>query len=167
MNYRGRKIKELGVEQYLQRNAEYAKKYRSEHQEMMQNLYNKQKMDPIHKYNYYKYRALKAEIQFELSFEQCFKIFNSDCFYCGEKPNSETLNGIDRMINSEDYLENNCVSCCQMCNYIKNCLDTEIFINRIKHILTHLKIINGNAYPLLFANHKGSSYNSYKKKSRR
>ena len=51
------------------------------------------------------------------------------------------------------YIKENCVSCCEMCNYMKGTLTPDVFLKRIEHILTHQGYINGKLYPEYFANH--------------
>lgn len=166
MNYRFRKIKELGVKEYWRRNTVNAKKYRAEHPEKIKQMQKRQKLNPNYRYKYYERTALEKGIEFGLTIEQCAEFFKSVCFYCGEEPNDETLNGIDRMISSADYTKENCVPCCQICNYIKNCLDPYTFIKRAEHILTNLEIIEGKMDDSLFVNHKRrKTYNGYKSRA--
>lgn len=121
----------------------------------------KLKIDPCYKYNQYIKGAMYRGIPFQLTFDECNKMFISACFYCNDKPTNTSLNGIDRRNSFNGYNINNCVACCMMCNYIKNCLDHITFIKRCEHILTNLKIINGTMDASLFADHYSSSYNHY------
>lgn len=88
---------------------------------------------------------------FVLSLEDVRKLTSSDCFYCGSPPSQESkhrmrdgkvsarppyvYNGIDRVNNSLGYTPENCVSCCKICNYMKQELSQQEFINHIKEIL--------------------------------
>ena len=98
--------------------------------------------------NDYKQRAKKKGLKFELSIEDCEKIFKGDCGYCGIAPykiknqyidvNGKTkyvskntrldlnaasylYNGIDRVNNNLGYLieQGQCVPCCEICNRAK------------------------------------------------
>jgi len=51
--------------------------------------------------------------------EYTIKILKGNCLYCNEK-NPHSINGIDRLDSDEPYSLNNCVSCCTICNHIKN-----------------------------------------------
>jgi len=52
-----------------------------------------------------------------------------------------------------------------MCNMMKGCLSPMIFVHRAEHILTYLKIVQGNFYPKEFSDAKGCSYSQYKNRS--
>lgn len=98
----------------------------------------------------YKNGAKERKIGFFLSKEK-FKVLVDDvCYYCGTKP--QTLiqhpcaisgylyNGIDRVNSNKDYTEDNCVTCCKVCNYMKHELAQEDFYFHIRKILNHVKI---------------------------
>jgi hypothetical protein len=155
------KIDTLGMDEYLKRNAEYAKKYRAEHEEFMKKLYAKQKIDPVYKFNCYRYRANKKSIEFNLSQDECEKLFTSDCYYCGIEIDELSLNGIDRINSDDGYKIDNCVSCCKICNFMKGCYDVDVFIGICSHILTYNKLVDGKLNYKLFSNINGTSYNTY------
>jgi len=93
----------------------------------------------------YKIRAKGKGLSFELSREECHKLFKGNCYYCGSPPentinsyltqsgdfvhNKHILgdpklstyiyNGIDRSDNKMGYYIENCNSCCSICNYGK------------------------------------------------
>jgi len=81
-------------------------------------------------YHRYMENAKKRNVEFKLSKEAAVFLFERDCYYCGEAPKGliftknckegYTYNGIDRVDNSKDYVENNCVSCCKICNFWKS-----------------------------------------------
>lgn len=64
-----------------------------------------------------------------LTKEQWEELSTSNCYYCGKKPATITKatgsgaiferNGIDRVSNDIGYVPDNCVPCCQQCNYAK------------------------------------------------
>lgn len=88
------------------------------------------------------YEAFK--FKWNLSFEECLKIFSSKCNYCGIEPNKKinvyltkqgkyrtsnieradkawvVYNGIDRVDNEKGYIKTNVVSCCYRCNLAKH-----------------------------------------------
>jgi hypothetical protein len=106
-------------------------------------------------------------IDISLSKEECIDFFKKECFYCGLIPDNEHPNGIDRLNSSKGYTKSNCVSACRICNYMKRCMSPLVFIERIKHIMSYLKIVdeeyeNYDCFPDYKSNHK---YNSYKKES--
>ena len=67
-----------------------------------------------------------------------FKILSLKCFYC-DCTNSNQLN-IDRKENIIHYIQNNCLSCCTICNMMKNELHFDYFKLHIDKILNHQKI---------------------------
>ncbi|CAH6421635.1 Hypothetical protein KVN_LOCUS385 [uncultured virus] len=167
INARTKKINELGIDEYLKKNADYAKQYRSKNPEYVQKTKENKKVNIEVKYNYYKHRSEDHGIIWELTFDDSKKYFLGKCYYCGDMAcEGVLLNGIDRKNNYLGYTIDNCTCCCTFCNMIKSDLfDDKQFINICEHILTNLKLINGNLYPNNFKNYKSSDYNSYKTRS--
>jgi hypothetical protein len=95
----------------------------------------------IIKQNYIK-NAKKKHIKWNLHIDKAVKLIKEKCFYCNLMTDGKPFSGIDRVFSDLYYEENNCVSCCSMCNFMKGCLDPDIFIERCEHILTYQKIIN-------------------------
>ena len=96
-------------------------------------------------YIQYKQNAKKRDYKFELTKDQFREITKQNCIYCGVMPAQSTLNsknsngpyiynGVDRLDNLKGYIEDNCVPCCKYCNYAKNDLTEEEFLNRIVKI---------------------------------
>jgi hypothetical protein len=112
-------------------------------------------------YTDYKKNAKIRNLDFIINYDEFCSIIKSNCYYCGILQN-KGINGIDRIDSKQGYLNNNCVSCCKMCNYLKRVLDKDIFIKKIEHILSYQKIINGNYYPHYFVDHNNVFYKSYK-----
>jgi hypothetical protein len=89
----------------------------------------------------YKKSAQVRNLSFELSLNVFIKLTSSDCFYCGVKPSKFSrksseigiyiYNGIDRIDNKNGYELDNCVSCCESCNFLKKDLTFEDFFDRI------------------------------------
>jgi len=83
-------------------------------------------------YARYKSNTKARNIDFKLSFEQAYKMFTNNCFYCGCRPSRLFLysnrkhkldilyNGIDRVDNSVGYTVKNTVACCTRCNTAKS-----------------------------------------------
>jgi hypothetical protein len=115
-------------------------------------------------YNVYKRCANYKNLEFSLSYEEYVNIVEQNCYYCG-LVQEKGFNGIDRKDQTKGYILDNCVSCCQMCNYMKGSCSDEVFIKRVEHILTNLGKINGNLYPECFADHKGASYSEYRSRA--
>lgn len=80
-------------------------------------------------YRAYKINAPKRNHVFDLTLDQFRDMTKQNCHYCGTPPNkiassgseiSKYLyNGIDRKDNNKGYTLENCVPCCNTCNYAK------------------------------------------------
>lgn len=97
----------------------------------------------------YEYYAIKRNISFELTKEDISKFIFENCYYCGGGLSNKyenngsgknkiiilnAWNGIDRKNNDLGYSIENCVPCCQICNYAKRNLsfdDWNSYIERI------------------------------------
>ena len=109
----------------------------------------------------YLFRTAKAGAanrnhEWHLTKEEFINIIRKNCYYCGTEPRpaSEELlekrgntkqptfyyNGIDRIDSSKDYTMDNCVSCCPMCNYMKNTFKQKDFLDQIVKIYNHLNL---------------------------
>jgi 5-methylcytosine-specific restriction endonuclease McrA len=66
--------------------------------------------------------ASKREISWDLSFEEFISFFDFPCFYCQNKLGLPVKSGIglDRLDSAKSYNINNVVTCCYICNLIKN-----------------------------------------------
>lgn len=82
----------------------------------------------------YKRHAIEKGYNFSLSLNQFNTLLLGNCHYC----NKSQAMGIDRRNNSLGYQISNVVSCCKVCNYMKNTLKYEEFIIHIVKIIEHL-----------------------------
>lgn len=85
-------------------------------------------------YNSYKKRAEKKQLAFLLSKEQFYKYQMSPCYYCGKESSTTHINGVDRKDNGKGYTEDNCVTCCSFCNYLKRDVNDHDFITNCKRL---------------------------------
>lgn len=86
----------------------------------------------------YKYSAKRRNLLFNLTEEEFRKLTKMNCFYCGIEPfgisverrntphseewvahNGYVYSGIDRIDNDLGYISENCISCCEICNFAK------------------------------------------------
>ncbi len=164
MNYRQRQI-ENDQEGYLQRGADNAKKWRENNPDkVMAGNKSRIKNIKIHYTNYIR-KADNSRHSFELSQDMFEEIVKQPCYYCGIIQDRE-FNGIDRKNSTQGYEVTNCVSCCKMCNYMKGSLSERVFLDRIEHILTTNKKIEGRLFPNAFADSMhGGEYNEYEKRA--
>ena len=87
----------------------------------------------------YMKEANRRNLEFQLSKDIFCNIIKENCHYCNEINNEKNFNGIDRLDSNKGYMVDNCVSCCSLCNYLKNKTSFDVFINRIQHIVTYSK----------------------------
>jgi hypothetical protein len=80
-----------------------------------------------------KHNCKRRDIDFALSREEAFSFFESPCTYCSHYDNTY-CNGIDRLDAKRGYLPDNCVSCCKMCNLLKQQMDPVSFVEHCKRI---------------------------------
>lgn len=102
----------------------------------------------------YQGSAKIRNLDFSLSLDQFQKITSQKCFYCGVEPGNSHIrtrgngsyvyNGIDRVDNKQGYINGNVVPCCKCCNYMKQTMGIDEFINHIKRIYKHLKLVDIN-----------------------
>jgi hypothetical protein len=152
---------ENNLEGYLKKNADNAKNWREANPEKCEKI-NKEKNNNIN-YHFvtYKNSAENKRLNFQLTKGDFMEMVEKECYYCGIIQD-KGFNGIDRLDSSEGYIMSNCVSCCQMCNYMKGSLGPTIFMNRIEHIMTNLKLFQGKLHPEDFKDVVNVKYSKYK-----
>jgi hypothetical protein len=145
-SYRIRKILEMGYDEFKKHHTNIHRIYLDK--------------NPLSKINAYKERAKSRNLLWDLTDDEAKKIFQNECFYCGQ---SKISCGIDRKNPDGDYTTDNCVSCCSQCNMHKCDLYFDDFLNIVKHILSFLGLLK-NKYKNfdLFFGPKVCSYNDYK-----
>jgi hypothetical protein len=108
-------------------------------------------------YRAYKFAAKKRQQEFSLSPEQFKQLNKMDCFFCGIPPSQvsthcpshnqteKTLehakyvyNGIDRIDPSIGYTWENSQPCCRTCNFMRQNLSVDAFIDKVHRISRHL-----------------------------
>ncbi len=78
---------------------------------------------------------LKREIKMLITFEEFSELINKSCIYCGD-----LSRGVDRVDSELSYTVENSVSCCKICNCMKNNLTVEEFIAHINKIQVKLGV---------------------------
>lgn len=99
-------------------------------------------------------RSLQKEFNINnvISIEKYLKTVSEPCYYCGNTGEKEVIiktknsenkifkyNGIDRLDNELGYVNNNIVSCCSICNYMKGQLSVNQFVNKCQDIVNKVK----------------------------
>jgi hypothetical protein len=155
---------ETDLEGYLKKNAERAKKWRDANPEKVKEM-NQQKINRIEsQYGVYQTSAKTKRLEFTLSKEQFIECVQLQCYYCGIIQ-EKGFNGVDRLDSSKHYTIENCVSCCEMCNMLKGSISPSVFVHRVEHILTNLRMVEGTLYPTEFSDMKSGAYYIYKKRA--
>ncbi len=83
------------------------------------------------KYSEYNHHAKERGIDFNLTKEQFSLFWKMPCSYCNSP--IQTI-GIDRLDSSKGYEIDNCVSCCFVCNSMKNGHQKKFFLEHIDKI---------------------------------
>lgn len=84
-------------------------------------------------YKEYIISSLKRGYTMELQFDDFKDMVLNPCYYCKFQKDGE-VNGIDRVDNSNGYIKENCVPCCQVCNRMKLIYHPDFFITKCKII---------------------------------
>jgi hypothetical protein len=111
------------------------KEYYQEHKKERKIYRRKHRHTLNGRYFTYKNTAKKRNLKFDLTLEQFEKITSQLCYYCREYTKDREFCGIDRVNSNFGYVLDNCVPCCETCNYMKRNLTTEEFLSHIKKIL--------------------------------
>lgn len=106
----------------------YAKKYYEENKEDFVKRANSLEG----RYSDYKISARLRKLDFTLTFDQFMLFWQKPCSYSGDSV--ETIR-LDRIDSHKGYSIDNIVSCCEMCNYMKNNYTREEFLKQCKKIV--------------------------------
>ena len=103
-------------------------------------------------YNHVVFISKNRNIENSLTFNEFLEFTNVDqCHYCGNpitwtshRHNRGVYHGynLDRKNNDSGYTKDNCVVCCEMCNYMKRMMTIEKFIQHCKDVVAHQQTIN-------------------------
>jgi hypothetical protein len=97
------------------------KRYYEEHKKEKSKYGFEYRRTSTGRYKKAKSAALRANLIFDISFEQYTKIISNLCFYCaGFFPQVAAGSGLDKLDPIMGYTLKNCVSCCDTCNTLKN-----------------------------------------------
>ncbi len=99
-----------------------------------------------------------------LSEQDYITIVSKPCYYCNIME-ERGFNSVDRLDSNKSYEVSNCVSSCIVCNLMKGATDPVTFAQRVEHILTYNKLIDGKLFPNAFSSSRKPYYSSYLKKA--
>jgi len=80
----------------------------------------------------YRLHAKNLNMAFDLTKTQFEDLCNKPCGYCGATPR----NGIDRLDSFKGYTIDNCISCCKICNYMKQRMTVTQFIQQCQKVVS-------------------------------
>jgi hypothetical protein len=83
-------------------------------------------------YSRYKREAKRRKYDFEMTKEDFESYYQQPCGYCGDIVSTI---GIDRIDNNKGYITGNVVSCCSVCNIMKNKHSIPFLLSHIEKIL--------------------------------
>ena len=107
-------------------------------------------------FEYLKYGAVKRGLTVSITFEQFVDIVHKPCVYCGYYAEESVL-GIDRIDSNRNYVIENCVSCCGVCNIMKSDHPLQYFLDHISKIAAHISanpVVVGNMDHIPVCNRK-------------
>jgi len=84
-------------------------------------------------WNHYVKSAQKRRIDFAISKAVFQELIVKPCFYCSYHKEG-LVNGLDRLNNNAGYVEDNVVSCCELCNNLKASQHPQEFIDKMQAI---------------------------------
>jgi len=84
------------------------------------------------KINGAKAKCIKKNREYNLTFNQVKNIVTQKCYYCGNT-NSDKI-GMDRVDPDKGYIIDNCVPCCDICNFMKWKFPLQTFIDKVNKI---------------------------------
>ena len=98
-----------------------------------------------HLYKFFEIRTPKRNLVWALDKQTVRKLTSSNCHYCGAPPShikkaaggNYVYNGIDRVNNKLGYIPGNVVTCCGVCNKMKEKLGYGEFLKLIEIIYNH------------------------------
>jgi hypothetical protein len=101
-------------------------------------------------YAQYRKNAINRNILFNLTLREFSQLIDKECHYCGQTANLKAFSderliekgingnfvytGIDRKNSSLGYVVENCLTCCKTCNFAKNDMPYEEFINYLDRV---------------------------------
>ena len=161
LDYRAKRI-ENEDEKYWENNASCMKAWRDKNPEKVEQIKEEKNKNINYSYKNYIRSADDKNLNFELNKEEFIEICKKECFYCGDIQ-EKGFNGIDRIDCKGDYIKDNIVPCCEICNWMKGSLNQEVFLQRIEHIMVHNKFIESELKKEYFYDYKTlKNYKSYK-----
>ncbi len=61
------------------------------------------------------------------------------CYFCNLSPNlNESLNGLDRIDNDHGYTDQNTITACSTCNYMRRCCSIDLFIENVRNVYNYI-----------------------------
>lgn len=165
MKHRQNKKHELGIDEYRRRGAEYIAHWRVKNPERHAATIERSRNSAAIRLSSMKHQAKLKGVKWFLTDDYATLMINHPCFYCncfikGIK------NSIDKIDNNGCYTISNCVSCCKICNYMKETLEIAVMLAHFNNILFHQGKISERCESVNF-DVKGVDYNAYLRRAQK
>lgn len=95
----------------------------------------------IRKFNDVLISAARRNIEFLLSRDEFIAITEKPCVYCNSESTKQKPNGLDRIDSSKSYTLDNVASCCKLCNFGKNQLTVEEYIQHCEKVVNNFNTL--------------------------
>jgi hypothetical protein len=120
--------------EYRESNKDKTQKRNSEWYRNNQDKIKEYSTSPNRLFQVYQKNANKRGLSFQIEFACFMQYWGKPCSYCGA--DIKTI-GIDRIINSLGYTEDNIAPACRMCNWAKSNMDKDTYINHCRKVALH------------------------------
>ncbi len=127
---------------FLRHNADIQQRYRDEHPEIKEAYNDKRRLDPDARMQNCVLNSAKQR-QIPVTSEDIAVMTSKQtlpCTYCGHCQFGRALNGLDRVDSKLGYSDDNTVSSCDVCNYMKHTYSRSAFHEKVASIVTHNKL---------------------------
>lgn len=100
-------------------------------------IHNRSELEKVlvKKFQRIKKCAIERNINFSLSRDEVINLTKNNCYLCDKPSTIEAPNGLDRLDNNKGYVLDNVLSCCKYCNFGKNILTGQEYIDHCKKVI--------------------------------
>lgn len=88
----------------------------------------------------YRKRAKRVSLEWAIPDALFFDLVSDGCFYCGNLPSEDKLNGVDRVDNTKGYVVGNVVTACAFCNTWKKRYNVNAFLATSRRIAARFPV---------------------------
>lgn len=92
---------------------------------------------PARIFSFYKEKAIRSGVIFEITLDEFLDFWKKDCFYCSSEIKKIRIDLLDK---KNGYIKNNIISCCIQCQNFKSDLTHEEFVSMCNKISRNFKV---------------------------